>query len=111
MERNQNKNNNYYNDKPTTVMPLGVEPSKPRAIWDRRFVNEHCKNITLIMDCVKKVAEFSWKGAYLFKLDHKNGFQHIPIHEHSRKLFGIFRKGRYNVFIVLPFGWKSCPYI
>ena len=58
------KSKNKHNDKPTTIMPLGVKPSKPRATWDGRFVNEHCRNIPFIMDSVGKVAELSWEGAY-----------------------------------------------
>ena len=25
---------------PTVVSPLGIEPNKPQALWDGRFVNE-----------------------------------------------------------------------
>ena len=28
---------------PTVITPLGVEPSKPGALWDGRFVNEFAK--------------------------------------------------------------------
>jgi hypothetical protein len=63
------------------------------------------------MDNASKVAEVAWKGAYMFKLDHKNGYFHVPIHEHSRKYFGIYWDEEYYVLCVLPFGWKSSPYI
>jgi len=96
---------------PTVVCPLGVEPKKPRALWDGRYVNEFCKDIPFSMDNAAKVAEVAWLNAYLFKLDHKNGYFHVPIHENSRKYFGIFWKGKYYVLTVLPFGWKSSPYI
>ena len=42
------KNKNNSNDKPTTVMLLGEEPSKPKAICDGRFVDEHCEIYTLL---------------------------------------------------------------
>ena len=96
---------------PTVVSPLGIEPTKPRALWDGRFVNEFCKEIPFSMDNVVKVAEVSWKDAYFFKLDHKNGYQHVPLHRDSWKFFGIFWKGKYYVFTVLPFGWKSSPVV
>ena len=96
---------------PTVVSPLGVEPSKPRAIWDGRYVNEFCRDIPFSMDNAAKVAEIAWEGAYFFKIDHKNGYQHVPIHKDSWKYFGVCWKGTYYVFAVLPFGWKSSPYI
>ena len=68
---------------PTVISPLGVEPSKPRALWDGRFVNEFCRDIPFCMDNASKVAEVSWENAYFFKLDHKNGYQHVPLHRDS----------------------------
>ena len=96
---------------PRVVSPLGVEPSKPRALWDGRYVNEFCRDISFTMDNAAKVAEVAWGDVYFFKIDHKNGYQHVPLHEDSWKYFGVFWKGVYYVFAVLPFGWKSSPYI
>ena len=96
---------------PVVVSPLGVEPKKPRALWDGRYVNEFCRDIPFSMDNAARVAEVAWKDLYFFKIDHKNGYQHVPIHEDSRKFFGVFWKGIYYVFAVLPFGWKSSPLV
>ena len=96
---------------PVVVSPLGVEPSKPRALWDGRYVNEFCRDIPFSMDNASKIAEVAWEGVYFFKIDHKNGYLHVPIHKNSRKYFGIFWKGIYYVFAVLPFVWKSSPLI
>ena len=96
---------------PIVVSPLGVEPNKPRAIWDGRYVNEFCRDICFHMDNASKVAEIAWDKAYFFKLDHKNGYLHIPIHKSSWKFFGVRWKGVYYVVTVLPFGWKSSPLI
>jgi hypothetical protein len=96
---------------PTVVSPLGIEPNKPRVLWDGRFVNEFCRDIPFSMDNATRIAEVSWENAYFFKLDHKNGYQHVPLHRESWKFFGIFWKGKYYVFTVLPFGWKSSPLI
>ena len=63
------------------------------------------------MDNASRVAEVSWENAYCFKLDHKNGYQHVPLHKDSWKYFGVFWKGKYYVFTVLPFGWKSSPIV
>ena len=96
---------------PTVVSPLGIEPNKPRALWDGRYVNEFCRDIPFSMDNAAKVAEVAWEGTYFFKIDHKNGYLHVPIHENSRKFFGICWKGTYYVFTVLPFGWKTSPLV
>ena len=53
----------------------------------------------------------TWGVVYFFKIDHKNGYQHVPIHRDSWKFFGVIWQGTYYVFTVLPFGWKSSPYI
>ena len=96
---------------PLVVSPLGIEPSKPRALWDGRYVNEFCRDIPFSMDNASKVAEVAWEGVYFFKIDHKSGYLHVPIHEDSRTFFGVFWKNKYYVFAVLPFGWKSSPLI
>ena len=96
---------------PVVISPLGVEPKKPRGLWDGRYVNEFCRDIPFSMDNASKVAEISWINSYLFKLDHKNGYFHVPLHKDSRKYFGVFWKGIYYVLTVLPFGWKSSPLI
>jgi len=96
---------------PLIVSPLGIEPNKPRAIWDGRYVNEFCGDFPFHMDNAAKIAEIAWPNAYFFKLDHKNGYLHIPIHEQSWKYFGIRWNNVYYVVTVLPFGWKISPLI
>ena len=98
-------------DIPTVISPLGIEPSKPRALWDGRYVNEFCRDMPFSMDNAAKVVEVAWEGAYFFRIDHKNGYLHVPIHEKSRKFFGICWNGVYYVFTVLPFGWKTSPVV
>ena len=98
-------------DTPLVVSPLGVEPKKPRGLWDGRYVNEFCRDIPFTMDSAAKVAEVAWVNSYLFKLDHKNGYFHVPIKQSSRKYFGVFWRGVYYVLTVLPFGWKSSPLV
>ena len=63
------------------------------------------------MDSASKVAEVAWEGACFFKIDHKNGYLHVPIHENSRSFLGVWWKEMYDVFSVIPFGWKTSPLI
>ena len=95
-------------EKPVIVCPLGIEPNKPRAIWDGRYLNAYIRDIPFTMDNASKVAEVAWKGAYMFKLDHKNIMCYVY---YSRKYFGIHWDEEYYVLCVLSFGWKSSPYI
>ena len=69
---------------PVVVSPLGVEPKKPRALWDGTYVNEFCRDLPFVMDNAAKVAEVAWTDLYFFKVDHKNGYQHVPIHVAGR---------------------------
>ena len=71
---------------PLVVSPLGVEPNKPRAIWDGRYVNEYCGDSPFSMDNTAKVAELAWPNAYFFKLDHKNGYF---AHTHTQAIMEI----------------------
>ena len=96
---------------PTVVCPLVVEPKKPRALWDGRYVNEFCRDIPFHMDNAAKVAEMAWLHTYFFKLDHKNGYLHVPLGRSCWNFFGVYWKGVYYVITVLPFGWKSSPLI
>jgi hypothetical protein len=96
---------------PVVVSPLGVEPKKPRALWDGRYVNMFCRNIPFQMDSVSKVADVAWKGAYMFKVDHKTGYLHIPLHRDSWKFFGVCWKQVYYVITVLPFGASFSPLV
>ena len=96
---------------PEVVSPLGVEPTKPRALWDGRYVNEFCMDVPFSMDNATKIAEVAWENVYFFKIDHKNGYQHVPLHRESWKFFGVFWRGEYYVFAVLPFGWKNSPVV
>ena len=51
---------------PTVVSPLDVESSKPRALWDGRYVNEFCRDLPFTMDNAVKVAEVAWRDSYFF---------------------------------------------
>ena len=50
-------------------------------------MKEFCRDISFTMDNVAKVAEIAWTDLYFFEVDYKNGYQYVPIHEDSIKLF------------------------
>ena len=51
-----------------------MEPKKPSALWDGRYVNEFGRDIPFSMDNAARVAEVAWEDLYFFKIDHKNGY-------------------------------------
>ena len=68
--------------------------------------------VFLSMDNAARVVDVAWTDFYFFKIDHKNGDQHVPTYEDSRKFFGCFFGQNFNsVFAVRPFGWKSSPLV
>ena len=74
-------------------------------------MNEYFGDFPFNIDNTAKVAELAWPNAYFFKLDHKNGYLHIPIHRQSWKFFGVYWHKKYYVVTVLPFGWKISPLV
>jgi len=97
--------------KPRMVMPLGVEPSKPRAFLDARYLNLMCEPKPFTMDGAGKVAQIAWQGAFQMTCDHKAGFHHVALDKASWECFGFEWGGKYFVFTTLCFGWCSSPFI
>ena len=97
--------------RPRICLPLGVEPNKPRLIWDTRYLNSMCKHSPFQMGGVGKVAHCSWKGAQQVTLDHKSGSHNVPLAPESWEYFGLCWRGVYYVWTVLCFGWCTSPYI
>jgi hypothetical protein len=61
-------------ESPTVIAPLLVEPTKPRLIYDARYVNKFMELPEFSLDSVGKFASCGWKGMYTFTMDHKNGY-------------------------------------
>ena len=97
--------------KPHMVLPRGVEPKKPRLIWDARWLNLMRRHLPFTMDGVGKVAQCAWKEAHQVAIDHKAGYHHVVFCTDSRHYFGFGWKGKFYVFTVLAFGWCSAPVI
>ena len=104
---------------PHIVLPLTVEPTKPRLCHDARYLNLWMQDRTFSLDSVNDVFFFSVndltryvaKDSYQTVLDDdKSGYDHILLTEDSRTFFGIQRGGWYFTYNTLPFGWKISPY-
>ena len=96
---------------PRCVLPLGVEPNKPRLILDARFVNLWCEPPEMSYDNLREFQRGVRPNDWMFSLDFKSGYHHIKLKESSRKYFGFEWEGVYYTFNVLPFGWNVSPYV
>lgn len=90
-------------DPPSLVLPLTVEPSKPRLCIDARFLNLWMRDLPFSLD---KLA-----GSFMTKCDDKSGYDHLLLCENSQTYFGFRFGGLWFVFATLAFGWKFSPYI
>ena len=99
---------------PRCVHPLGVEPNKPRKIYDQRLGNHWFIPPPTHYDNLYDLARAIPPGLpdqQLLTWDHKSGYFHVRVHPDSETYFGFEFEGFYYVFTVLPFGWNCSPYI
>lgn len=96
---------------PYLVLPLTIEPSKPRLCHDARFCNLWMKDMPFKLDKLVNVTRYVRQDSYQTILDDKSGYDHILLSEESRAYFGIQWGGWYFVYNTLPFGWKISPFV
>lgn len=98
-------------DPPYLVLPLTVEPTKPRLCHDARFLNLWMKDMPFKLDTLLNLPRYVGRNTYQTILDDKAGYDHLLLTEESRTFFGIQWGGWYFVYNTLPFGWKISPYV
>ena len=98
-------------DPPHLVLPLTVEPTKPRLCHDERFLNLWIKDSPFKLDFITDLPRYVFQGHFQTVIDDKNGYQHVMLSQGSRKYFGFQWNNFYFVFRVLPFGWKASAFI
>ena len=96
---------------PRIVMPLTVEPSKPRLCQDQRYLNCWIKDMPFHLDSVVNLTRYVGKDHFQAKLDDKSGYDHVLMADDSRPWMGFQWGGWWFVNNTLPFGWKMSPYI
>lgn len=96
---------------PRLVMPLTVEPSKPRLCNDNRFLNLWIQDRPFSLDSIQHLPKYVQKGFYQTVCDDKSGYDHIQLSSDSRTFFGFEWGGWFFVSCCIPFGWKSSAYI
>ena len=98
-------------DPPHLVMPITVEPTKPRMCHDERFPSLWIKDCPFSLDYITNLPRYVGINHFQTTIDDKSGYDHVPLHPHSRTFFGLEWKGFYFVYATLPFGWKASAYI
>ena len=75
-------------DPPHLVLPLTVEPSKPRLCLDARFLNLWMRDAPFSLDKLSDVTRFVYPNSFMTKCDDKSGYDHILLPEASQSYFG-----------------------
>lgn len=96
---------------PRLVLPLTVEPSKPRLCHDDRFLNLWIKDLPFKLDHLPDLPRYALPGHFQTSFDDKSGYHHVLLHSSSRTFFGFQWNEVYFVFCTLPFGWKASAFI
>lgn len=68
---------------PYLVMPITVEPSKPRMCHDERFLNCWIKDSPFKLDYLTDLCRYVDPGHYQTTFDDKSGYDHIRLHPRS----------------------------
>ena len=98
-------------DPPHLVMPLTVEPTKPRLCNDNRFLNLWIKDTPFKLDSLQHLTRYVSMNSFQTVCDNKSGYDHIMLTLSSRTFFGFQWAGWYFVSNTIPFGWKSSAYV
>ena len=98
-------------DPPHLVMPLCVEPSKPRLCHDQRFLNLFIRDNPFKLDTLCDVPRLISQGVCLGSTDDKSGYDHVLVTENSKTYFGVQWAGWYLTFNSLPFGFKASAFV
>jgi ribonuclease HI len=96
---------------PHLVLPIGVEPSKPRKLHDARYLNLWCEDVPFKFEGLHLVPDLADAGELAFNVDHSSGYWHVALTQDSWTYFGFEWKGVYYTYTVLSFGWNIAPMI
>lgn len=96
---------------PRLVLPLTVEPTKPRLCHDERYLNLWIRDLPFKLDHLCDLPRYVLPYHFQTTFDDKNGYQHVLLHPSSQTYFGFQWQGFYFTFRTLPFGWKASAFI
>lgn len=73
---------------PHSVLPLTVEPSKPRLCHDERFLNLWIKDLPFSLDKITDLPRYVGKDHYQTVMDDKSGYDHVSLLSAVRSFLG-----------------------
>ena len=98
-------------DPPHLVMPITIEPTKPRMCHDERYLNIWIRDLPLTLDYISNLPRYVGRGHFQTTMDDNSGYDHVLLSPESRTYFGLHWGGWYFVFNTIPFGWKASAYL
>ena len=96
---------------PHLVMPLTVEPTKPRLCNDNRFLNLWMQDRPFSLDHLYQLPLYVDKDTYQTVCDDKSGYDHILLTDSSTTYFGFEWGGWFFSSTAIPFGWKLSAFV
>ena len=73
---------------PDLVMPLTVEPTKPRLCNDKRFLNLWVKDTPFNLDSISSLPRYVSPSSFQSVCDDKSDYDHVFLSSPSRSYFG-----------------------
>ena len=109
-------------DPPYLVLPLTVEPTKPRLCLDARFLNLWMRDQPFTLDGLVDVPRYVYKGSYMSKCDDKSGYDHVLLTVSSQNVCGfsmgklLFGMCKFTLWLEdfsvhLPYDWFRSDYL
>ena len=92
---------------PAIVMPLRIEPSKPRLVHDQQYLNCFMRHCPFFLDQVVNLPHYLSRESYHTKLDDKSGFDHFLLSPDSLPYMGAEWGGWWLVWQTLPHGMEG----
>ena len=72
---------------PHLVLPMTIEPQKPRLCIDARFLNLWMVDTPFSLETLVGVPRFVYPNSYMSKIDDKSGYDHILLSTSSQQFF------------------------
>jgi hypothetical protein len=94
---------------PHLVLPLTIEPNKPRLCHDARFLNLWIVDHPFQLDRLSDLPRYVHRDSYQTILDDKSGYDHILLTPDSRTFFGIQWGGWLFSYNTLPLDGNCHP--
>ena len=104
----------YNTNSPGFYSRIFVVPKKTgdlRPVIDLKMLNKFLKPKPFKMETAQSVRRAMKKGMWVFSIDLKDAYFHIPIHPASRKYLRICLDQEVYQFRALPFGISSAPWL